>query len=179
MRYLFVICFIIIALIQTSNGQSLKVVFGDLTLFRGGDATIIKSGDDCEYFQGYDLIDNNHVFIAYQPLGTDEATTILCVVEIGIGKEIPLTDTLRIRGFCTFQYNSQNDLILFDWFDGAYVLKVHDSYGNVEPYKKGRKPRKILSIDPDKEPFSCFWIDAKRYGVKMTTDKNYSIHELE
>ncbi len=177
MRNIFVFCFYILAIIQASNAQSLKVICGDLYLLQQGERILIKSDKDSDCFRGYDIIDSNHVFVSYEPHGIGDAATILAVIDIDMEKEIQLTESLGGTGASIFEYNSRNDLILFDSYDGVYILKVHDSTGNVEPYKRGKKPKKILTIDPHQGAFTCFWVDAKSYGVRMH-DK-VSIHEVE
>ncbi len=154
--------FVLLILIFTHcvNGQSLKIVYGDRLFYQTGNNIYeIKKLKDCSSFRGYDIIDSLHIFLAYDPETSAEASTKISVYNIETQKE-KVIDELGGTGESFFVYNKKNDMVLLNLSDGLYIFKLHNSKKEIVDKLDLKK---ILNCT---ECFLPFWIDSKILGYQ-------------
>lgn len=160
---------IIIFFIFISNlcGQSLKIYFGDRLYYQNSENIYkIKQLERASSFQGYDIIDSTHIFLAYENEKDAEASAYIAVYDISTGDEI-LIEELGLTGESFFLYNKQNDLVLFNWYDGLYTFKLHNSENQIT-----LKPEKKRIIDC-KECYLPFWVNSEMVGYMVFENEKW------
>jgi hypothetical protein len=141
-------------------GQQLKVVYGDRLYYqRGGNLFEIKRVKDGSSFRGYDIVDSLHIFVAYDPETSAEASTIISVYDVGKQRE-EIMGELGGTGESYFVYNKEADLVAFNWSEGIYVFKLP----NLKKELTNNTGLKLVVRCDD--CYLPFWIDMKRIGYK-------------
>lgn len=117
----------------------------------------IKHLEHASNFYGYDIIDSTHIFLAYYPEKSAEASTYLTVYNINT-KEEEFIQELGGTGESIFQYHKENDLVVFNWYNGLNIFKLHDSNGKIVDEISLRL---ILECNNCYFPF---WVDTENIG---------------
>jgi len=165
--------------------QSLKVIYGDrLILISKGQIHVIKQLEKNSYFQGYDIVDSTHVFMAYIPHGFAEASTILAVYDMKTNLEYFITE-IGGTGESFFHYNQENGLVMFNWISEVKRGSAIFSF-KLELNPQGTKKEKLENFEP-KVIFECqedcfmpFWVDEKTISYQVwendkITTKQYKV----
>jgi len=154
---------ILILFIASANGQSLKIFHNTLYYQKNDTLVEVKRIEDCSEFQGYDIVDSTHIFIAYLD-DCGEASTDIIIYDTELQKEISV-GWIPGTGESTFRYNRMNDLVLFNWEEGLYTFKLHEPQ-----YEKSLT--KIIPT-PLFDCMNCyipFWVDSNTIGYLQYID---------
>ena len=174
MKKLFVV--LLMASFSFSYSQSLKIIYGNMLYYQNG-KTLIKvlQREHSDSFEGYDIIDNTHIFLAYQPEEYAEAMAIISVYNIKTHREQKI-QIIGDTGESFFVYNNKNDLVVFNWFDGIFVFKLHDKNNNI--IKK--LPYVIQIKKGDGQDYNPFWANTNTivYQVWDKRSQKYKIKYL-
>ncbi len=141
-------------------GQSLQLLDSSLFYrkadYRPGDKKILvkKLTYDTDFY-GYDLIDNTHVFLAYQQQDNPEGRAVLAIYDVENEKE-KVIDEVNAARTTSFLYNQENGMVLFNGVDGIYTLRVKGFLAGLFA-----KPRLVLS---GTDYYKIFWVNAKKFG---------------
>ena len=160
-RIIFILCFLLV--IQKLQGQSLKVIYGNsLYLQYNKELILIKQMKKCSHFRGYDVIDSNNIFIAYQPENYAEAITYISIYNIQTKKETIIEE---IGGTCEslFSYNSLNKMVLFNSFHGINIFKLYKENGEIV-----NKINSNLILEGNY--YLSFWVDEYTIGYYVFQD---------
>jgi len=103
-----------------ARGQSLYVYSQILFLKSNGNLLEVKRVPYGSFFYGYDIVDSNTVFYAYDDR-QGEASATLAVFDLKNQHETIVKKSLGGVGETNFTYNSSNHLLLFNWIGGIYV----------------------------------------------------------
>lgn len=120
-----------------------------------GSLAVVKDGVGGN-LRGYGVLDDKHIFLAYQPADQAEAVTIISVVDRDTGSE-HILDELGGTGESFFDYNRKNGLVVFNWVDGIYVF---------EPSRHKPEYRKVADCE---DSFEVFWVDPSTVGYADLT----------
>ncbi|APF20836.1 hypothetical protein Calab_1055 [Caldithrix abyssi DSM 13497] len=168
------ILILLIGIFSMANAQELKILFGNFLYYHNKDKIVeVKRLSDTNYFYGYDIMDSTKIFMAYQNESTGEADAIISIYDLKKNQEIKLGE-LGAVGETSFVYNKRNGYVVFNWYDGVYVLildiknntfnkiKIYDTQTCFAPfwydedkiifqiYKDGKFVNKIIKIDTEK-----------------------------
>jgi hypothetical protein len=152
-------------------GQSLQLLdsslFYQTTDYRPGDKKILvkKLTYDTDFY-GYDLIDNTHVFLAYQRQDAPEGRAVLAIYDVEKEKE-KIIDEVKATRTSSFLYNRENGTVLFNGLDGIYMLRVKGFLAGLLA-----KPRLVLS---GTDFYKIFWVNAKKFGYNEFDEKTRQV----
>lgn len=133
--------------------QTLRVLWGNTLYYQTKDTLIEIKRLDHYRFQGYDIIDSTHIFLAYIDPKFTAVATLLYIYDLKANKE-KFIGEIGATGESEFFYNKENDYVLFDWHDGIYVFKLHDENGNIVD-----KIKEIKIMDWQGGTIIPFWVD--------------------
>jgi hypothetical protein len=170
MRPFICACLLCLVTTQLSHTQTLRVFMGTDLLYLSSSGIVKVWGlkhDD--YFQGYDLVDSDHVFFAYCFADGGEPSTALRLFDLRTGK-VQVLGQLDDTGDCWYTYSRENGLILLTWIDGIYTWDC--------VRKKGTEPKLVIRL-----PMGCvfpYWVDASTIGYTRcgVTDQRPAIVPL-
>ncbi len=120
-----------------------------LNAYYGGRCVEIKRA---ETFYGYGWLDNNRIFVAYQPSEFAEAQANVEVIDLRDSKMTRIV-TIGDIGEGNFDVNETTHEILFNDSDGIKLLLI-----------KGDNSYKIELLKNDVGEWSVFWIDNDTIG---------------
>ena len=143
-------------------GQSLQMIDSSLFYRQGDKKVLVKKLPYDTDFYGYDLVDNTHVFLAYQRQGTSEGRAVLAIYDAEKEKE-KIIDEVNAARTSSFLYNRENGQVLFNGIDGIYTLRIKGFLSGLFA-----KPRLVIS-GPDF--YKIFWVDAKKFGYNEFDEK--------
>ncbi|MSM40773.1 MAG: hypothetical protein GJT30_14245 [Geobacter sp.] len=107
-------------------------------------------------FYGCGWIDSKTVFYVYQPNGYAEAIAKVAIVDV-TSFSTNIIATIGGAGESNFDGNLMNHAIVFNKFDGVYVLKAaSDKYV-------------INKLNSDANVVGVFWIDSETIGYQRYT----------
>lgn len=149
------------------SGQSLQLLDSSLFYrkadYRPGDKKIlVKSLKYDTDFYGYDLVDNTHVFLAYQREDAPEGRAVLAIYDIEKEKE-KVIDEVNAARTTNFLYNQENGMVLFNGINGISTLKIKGFLSGIFA-----KPRLVII---GQDFYKIFWIDAKKFGYNEFDEK--------
>lgn len=149
--------------------QSLKLIDGNTLYYHNKDKFVeIKQLEKNKYFQGYDIIDSKHILMAYNDDSESiEASVAIKVVNLETNKET-LVQGLGGTGDSYFFYNKDNDLVVFGWYDGIYIFKIHNEKKDI--INKNIEFIKILDC---LECWIPFWVDKFTIGYTINNKLEY------
>jgi hypothetical protein len=166
---------IVFMALNSSYAQSLKIIYGDRLYYHNKDKFYeIKKREHAESFQGYDIVDSTHIFIAYDPEKSAEASTYLAVYDIKTKTEKFIYE-LGGTGESFFIYNKDNDLVLFNWYNGINIFKLHkENNAIIDKFE----PKLIIECE---ECYLPFWVDSKTIGYQQFENGEWvtKYHNLE
>lgn len=158
-----------VVLITNINAQCLKFIQGRLYYISTQSIEKIIDIKDCSKLQGYDIIDSTNIFIAYSSENSAEISTRIFIYNRN-NKTKNFIEEIGGTGESIFCYNERNDMVLFNWFDGIYVFKLHDS-----ETKQIRESLMKVKICECNECFLPFWVDNKTFGYEALENENLVI----
>jgi hypothetical protein len=93
-----------------------------LYLRAGRSRILVKHLGPTQELQGNSITRDGNVFLAYSGCG-DGAGTVLSIFDVSLKKERKI---IEIGAPCEseFLYDERTDLVLFNWFDGIYVISM-------------------------------------------------------
>ncbi len=165
--------FVLSLFVMTSmSAQSLTIIYGNRLYYHKADKFVeIKRLEDCSSFQGYDIVDSSHIFIAYNPEISAEASVYIVIFDLDTGKE-SLIEELGGTGESFFQYNPENDLVAFNWGNGINVFKLHASNN-----KFIEKIEPILLVECD--CYLPYWIDRNTIGYQVWENDKWRVKTVK
>ena len=176
LRLSFLLSLTLLSIIQ---GQEVKIVNGTALYFKfKEDFLKIKEFDsEISRLQGYDVVDTNYIFLAYMQKEDSEASSILAIYDIENETEHTILD-LGATGESFFTYNHQRNTILFNWYDGLYVIDLPqiDQYFLSSNSSSKIEPKLIYSCI---ECYLPFWISINKIGFKEFFENNFITKTLK
>jgi hypothetical protein len=155
-----ILCF----LVSLGHTQSLKQLGN--TLFYQDSKEFFQIMDfKNSYSQGYDFVDSTNILIAYDDPERSEGVTIFRIFNLVNRDFIDYIDRIGSTGDSQFTYNKENDLVLFNWYNGLYVFRLHDDEGYIIRNAENR----LIPVLKDPMLNACnfyypFWIDSIKIG---------------
>ena len=122
MKMIFLLPLILVA--SFGYGQSLKMLYCN-GLYYQDDSVFkeIKRLREGGCFNGYEIINNEYVFLAYDQGGEAEPSTIISVYNLKTNRE-DYVGMIPVSGDAYFDYNRENNLVLFNDSDGLNIFNL-------------------------------------------------------
>jgi hypothetical protein len=137
--------------VQVSCADSLTVVQGRI-LFASHNGEYKELFRTSSPFYGYGWLDEDEVFLAYQPDGEAEAFAVIETFNLRLGTKKKIT-VIGGAGESHFASNSKLREIIFNDSEGLRLMSIE---------KNGK--HKISTILGDNSVFAPFWIDEDTVG---------------
>jgi hypothetical protein len=149
------------------QSQILKVFWNDLYYIGKDSVAILKTLNQENGLQGYDIVDSLNIFLAYQDENYSEGLTIISVYNRKSGTENILARLVSTSS-SIFLYNSEYDIVVYCSSDGFSGFKLHDAHGNIVADIEPFVIKKCKCSHP-------FWINIKTVGFFEYINDKWSI----
>jgi len=151
---------ILLFTVGLNYAQSLKILYCN-RLYYQDDSVFkeIKRLGEKACFSGYEIINSEYVFLAYDKEGEAEASTIISVYNLKTNSE-DYVGIIPVSGDAYFDYNQENNLVLFNNSKGLNVFNLSQALNFTQA--DFIQTQLILSG----YYYQPFWIDSSNIGYK-------------
>jgi hypothetical protein len=144
-----------------------------------GNGVVLKELTESTEFQGYGLVGDDLLFVAYSSDTEGGASTHLSLFNLADAKEHHLCE-LGATGESSFAVNRSAGVVAFNWDGGIYVMTVPDllrvQERSLDCASLQRKFERIRKCGPC---YEVHWVSDSRLAYREFDGKCWQIRELE
>lgn len=176
MQYLRLLVVLIAVLLGSTPplfGQTVRLVWNTLFVQAGDSMLPVISFANCSELRGYSIVDRSHLFIARENRNSTEASTVIEVYDMD-ERTFRLIGEIGGTGESVFEYNVDNDMVVYSIDGEVYLFKIHDENKKVV----SRVAPQLLHDIRTRASTFPFWIDNATVGIVEAVKEKLVVHKI-